>query len=274
MDNNVLHESNEGTPQGSILSPLLANIALNGMEKTLKISYHERTKKNYVFYETKGNYRMVRYADDFVIFAKTKDDVEAIYDILNPYLEERGLELAEEKTHITHICDGFDFLGFNFRRYPTFYGFIHLCKPSKDSIKQFKSKVAEICRHHHGHSVDELIYRLNLLIHGTANYWKPSSAKAVFSAMDSHIWRKIYKFVRRMHPNKSWTEIKEKYFPFYYDGRHYGNWILTGHKEWNNLIKMVWTPIKRHIMIQFNNSPYDKSKTEYFKKREISTCFG
>ena len=268
VDNNVLYDNNKGTPQGGILSPLLANIALSGMEETLEISYKELTRNDYVFYVTEGKYRMVRYADDFVIFAKTKEDIMAIYDILNPYLKDRGLELAEDKTRITHISEGFDFLGFNFRRYETSNGLKHFCKPSQDSIKQFKSKIKEIFKHHNGHNVDELITRLNPVIRGTANYWKPSSAKTIFNAMDSYIWKKVYKFVRRLHPQKSWKWIKEKYFPFYYDGRFYGNWILTGPKKGNTLIKMVWTPIRRHIMIQNNNSPYDKSKSDYFKKRE------
>ena len=162
VDNNVFYDTIEGTPQGGLLSPLLANIALNGMEKTLNISYNKITRNNgKIYYATKGTYRMVRYADDFVIFAKSKEDIEALYDILNPYLEDRGLTLAEDKTRITHISEGFDFLGFNFRRYKTFDGFIHLSKPSKDSIRQFKAKVHEICKQTHGQSVDVLIKRLN-----------------------------------------------------------------------------------------------------------------
>ena len=109
VDESVLYNSNRGTPQGGILSPLLANIALNGMEELLNISYYERIKNGKVFYETKGNYRVVRYADDFVILAKSKMDIEAIPNILSPYLKERGLELAEDKTRIIHISEGFDF---------------------------------------------------------------------------------------------------------------------------------------------------------------------
>ena len=262
----MFHNSDKGTPQGGVLSPLLANIALDGMEKTLKISYRKRTKNGNVFYATEGNYRMVRYADDFVIFANTKEDIEAIYDILNPYLKKRGLKLANDKTRITHTLYGFDFLRFNFRRYKTSNGIKHICKPSKESTKQFKSKVSEIFRGHHGHNVDELIKRLNPLIRGTANYWKPTSAKKTFSNMDNYIWNKIIKFVKRLHPNKPMHWIKEKYFPYYNDGKHLGNWILTGPREGNTLIKMVWTTIWRHVMIQYNYSPYDNSKREYFNK--------
>jgi len=272
VDDNVFYNSDEGTPQGAILSPLLANIALNGMEDILNITYNKATRKNGdVIYITKGKYRMVRYADDFVIFAQNKEDIEAVPEILNSYLEDRGLTLAEDKTKIVHISEGFDFLGFNFRRFSTQNGFIHLSKPSRNSIKQFQSKVSEICRQHHGHNVDELIKRLNSLIIGTANYWKPSSAKKTFAMMDNYIWKKILKFVQRLHPNKPMKWIKERYFPPYNDGKYSRKWILTGPKEGNRLLKMEWTPIRRHIMIQYNHSPYDKSKREYFKNR-ASIC--
>lgn len=198
VDNNVFQETREGTPQGGLLSPLLANIALNGMEERLKISYSRRKdKKGNISYVTKGKYRMVRYADDFVIFAQSKEDIVALYDILTPYLKDRGLELAEEKTRITHISEGFDFLGFNFRRYKTHDGFIHLSKPSKDSIREFKSKVSEICRQLHGHSVDELVGKLNSLIRRTANYWKPTAAKRIFAKMDNYIWQKNIQFYKK-----------------------------------------------------------------------------
>ena len=268
VDNNVLHETEEGTPQGGLLSPLLANIALNGMEDILNISYARRKDKNgNISYITKGDYRMVRYADDFVIFAQNKKDIEALYGILNPYLKDRGLELAPEKTRITHLSEGFDFLGFNFRRYNTYDGFIHLSKPSKGSIRSFKLKVADLCRQLHGHSVDELVDKLNSLIRGTANYWKPTAAKRIFAKMDDYIWHKVYRFIERLHPNKGGKWIKKTYFPHYNDGKHDCNWILTGPKNKNHLIKMAWIPIRRHTMIQYNSSPFDKSKEQYFYDR-------
>jgi len=271
VDDNVFYNTEKGTPQGGILSPLLANIALNGMEETLKISYSERKHKNGdISYKTKGNYRVVRYADDFLILAQNEEDIKEIYDILIPYLKERGLKLAEEKTRITHICEGFDFLGFNFRRYKTQKGFIHLSKPSKESTQQFKLKVDEICKQQLGQNVDELIKRLNSLIIGTANYWKPSSAKKTFSNMDDYVWKKVYEFIKRLHANKSMKWINKTYFPTYNDGKHRCKWIPTGPKEGNSLVKMHWTPIKRHVMIKFNYSPYDKSKEEYFLNRKFS----
>lgn len=196
-----------------------------------------------------------------------REDIEKVPKILENYLFERGLVLAEDKTKITHISQGFDFLGFNFRQYKTNKGLKCLIKPSKDSIKNFKAKVSERVRWHHGNNVDSLIDSLNPLIIGTANYWKPTVAKKTFSDMDYYIWNKIYKFLRRLHQNKGWKWIKRKYFPEYDDGYHRGKWILTGPKEENHLIKMSWTKIKRHKMITHNNSPYDKSKEDYFMNR-------
>ena len=206
VDNGVFNRTISGTPQGGLLSPLLANVALTGLEDYLNISYKKRTQirngETKEFYETKGKYRVTRYADDFVIFARTREDIEKVPKILENYLSERGLVLAEDKTKITHISEGFDFLGFNFRQYKTNKGLKCLIKPSKDSIKNFKAKVSERVRWHHGDNVDSLIDSVNPLIIGTANYWKPTVAKKIFSDMDYYIWNKIYKFLRRLHPNK------------------------------------------------------------------------
>jgi len=114
LDNDVFNSFGDGTPQAGPLPPLLANIALNGMEKALGI-VHSITEDGDI-YETKGKYRMIRYAGDFLIFADSKEDIEAIPNILNPYLEERGLKLDENKVDITKVSDGFDFLGHNFRK--------------------------------------------------------------------------------------------------------------------------------------------------------------
>ena len=131
----MFNDTIRGTPQGGLLSPLLANIALNGLEEYLNITYKEAYKNNngkiYTYYISKGDYRVVRYADDLVIFAKTKEDILKVRDILEPYLKERGLELAEDKTSISHTHDGFNFLGFVRRA----RGFI----PHTVSVKQFVS---------------------------------------------------------------------------------------------------------------------------------------
>jgi len=272
VDNNIFHSTEEGTPQGGIISPLLANIALNGMEKILNITYKKSTRKNgNDNYDSEGDYRMVRYADDFIILAKSRENIEKVYEILKPYLDERGLQLAEDKTKITHLEEGFDFLGFNFRRYKTKNGYKHLYRPSKNSIKEFKLKVAEICKSCQGQSLDILIDRLNPLIRGTANYWDVSSAKRIFLNMDYYLWHKVFSFLKRLHQNKPIKWIKKKYYPPYIDENHIDNWVPKGPKKGNRLIKMGWIPIKRYSRIQHNHSPYDKTKEQYFKNRAFCT---
>ena len=272
VDNNVFNPTKEGTPQGGLLSPLLANIALHGMENYLNISYSKRTDmrngKPYESFETKGKYRMTRYADDFVIFARNKENIMKIPDILQPYLEERGLTLALDKTKITNIHDGFDFLGFEFKRYKTRNGYKSLVKPSKASIKKFKKEIDRRFKLMNGNNVDTLIDFINPLIRGTANYWKPFISSRIFSKMDNYIWKKTYKFLRRLHPHKSWDWIKRKYFPPYNDGRHKDKWVLTGPHDGIHLAKMSWVKIKRHVMIKHDYSPYDASKSEYFMLRD------
>lgn len=272
MDNDVFFRSKIGTPQGGLLSPLLANIALTGMEDYLGISYHKVNRKNgSTTYNSRGDYRMVRYADDFVIFAKSKEEIERVYDILDPYLKERGLTLAEDKTRIVHISEGFDFLGFETRQRHTKDGDKCFIKPSKDTLKNARRKIAERFELMKGHNVGDLIDALNPLIKGLVNYWKPMVSTVAFSKIDNYIWIKTKKFLTHLHPHKGWKWIRAKYFPEPKKGdKHQDRWILTDPVSGRQLIRMGWTNIdKRHIMIKHNFSPYDSSKIEYFENRKI-----
>jgi len=268
VDNKVFNETEEGSPQGGIISPLLANIALHGMEQELGINYtlvHHGKKTSY---ENHTSYTMCIYADDFVILCETKQEAENPYTILGNYLRDRGLTLSEEKTKITHISDGFDFLGFNIRRYTTHTGAKLLIKPSKSSIRSFKTKVADIVESSYGNNVQTLINRLNPVIIGTANYWCRTVAKEIFSAMDNYVWKKIYRFLRRSHPKKGWKWIKAQHFKPDKTGQSRNKWILTDPNTGNQLKKMAWTPIVRHQQIKYNYSPYDVTLKGYFAKRD------
>ena len=269
LDNNTFNITEKGTPQGGLLSPLLANIALTGLEEYLNITYKEYhyPEKGIDDYRAQGNFRMVRYADDFVIFAKTREEIKQVRRILEPYLSERGLELAEDKTKITHTHDGFDFLGFNFRLYKTQNDFKCFIKPSKDSIKKAKERIKNIFSECTGHNVDYLIERLNPVIRGIGYFWRISVAKEIFSKIDNYIWNKVYKFIRRLHPNKGWKWIKKRYFPKYIDDEFVGKWTLVGPNDKQCLIKMASIPIRRWNMIKYNYSPYDVSKQKYFENR-------
>lgn len=267
IDKGEFYETNEGTPQGGLLSPLLANIALHGMEEALGISYKHYTTQ----VQTIGNYRLSRYADDFLVFAKTKEDIMKVPKLLENYLRERGLILSEEKTKITHLSEGFEFLGFHFRRYPDN---VSRVKVSKDSLKKFKQEVDYICKSSNGHNVGVLIRRLNPLIRGTANYWRYAIANSYDLAnMDNYIWNKVIKFLKRLHGNKGWNWIKNRYFPPYNDKYHHCNWILTDPVSGNTLDKMSWYKVKTYIMVKHDSSPYDKDKKDYFKHRESNFSF-
>jgi RNA-directed DNA polymerase len=263
--NNIFHESIKGTPQGGVISPLLANIALHGMDEALNIKY-KQNKKGY--YNNFSRYQIIRYADDFVVLCRNKKDAENVYKLLEPYLEERGLSLAPDKTFVTSIYDGFDFLGFNIRAYKTQTGDKVLIKPSNKSLKNFKTKVKYIFDENKGNNVTELIRRSNWLITGTANYWKQSSAKHTFNKADTYVWTLVRRFLTRSHPNKSWKWIRDKYFKEDYFGKHQDNYILTDPENHElQLQKMAWTHIQYAMMIKHDCTPYNKKYEEYIKQR-------
>lgn len=271
VDNGIFNETEEGTPQGGLLSPLLANIALHGMEEALNISYKRIRGINKKGDETEryrpiGDYRMVRYADDFVIFAKSKEDIMKVYELLKPYLNERGLTLAKDKTKITHLNEGFDFLGFNCRRYKDRVSRI---KPSNESIKKFKEKIGEVFKTANGNNVSALIGNLAPVIRGTANYWRYSTIYDVFAKLDYYLWNKTYKFLRRLHQNKSWKWIKGRYYTYRKDDYgHISNWVLKDPNSDVFLMKMSWFRHRDYIMIKHNYSPYDRTKIDYFNNRK------
>ena len=277
VDNNVFNVTEEGTPQGGIISPLLANIALHGMEEALNIKYTKHRRKvkgkDVVYYENRTKYALCRYADDFVIMCKTREDAEGLYTILSDYLSERGLTLSEEKTKITHIADGFNFLGFNIRRYKTnrgkTEGVILLCKPSKESIKTLKAKIAEEFQKTRGKNAQTLIGRLNPIVTGTANYWLHVTAKEIFADIDHYLWLKIRRWINRSHPQKNWTWKKERYFKPDKTGQSKSKWILTDPTTGNQLKAMAWTKIVRHQMINHDLSPFDSNLKEHYHRRSI-----
>ena len=169
MDGGIKHETPAGTPQGGIISPLLANIALHGMEEALGVL---RTKNTGTI---KGHRAMVRYADDFVVFCESREDTERAKDELSGWLKKRGLELSEEKTQIVHISEGFDFLGFNVRQYKM-PGSKRGCKlhikPSKTSVQKIRDKLKQEWRSMRGTHAGIVVTRLNPIIRGWANYFR------------------------------------------------------------------------------------------------------
>ena len=217
---------------------------------------------------------MIRYADDFVVLCKTKDDAEEVYELIKPYLEERGLKLAPDKTLITPLNKGFNFLGFNIRAYPTQQGTKVLNMPAKDRIKRLKEKIKALFIKYRSRDIEELIGKVNSLIIGTANYWKQGSAKEAFKEIDNYVWTLTEDYLTRQHPNKGWEWIRNKYFKEDYYHKHDDDYILTSPENPKiQLIKMKWVHINYARKIKYNCNPFDPEYTDYIKKRFKRTPF-
>lgn len=247
-------ETIEGTPQGGIISPTLANLTLDGLEKLL----HKQFKRSKEF-NPKVNF--IRYADDFIITGATKELLEnEVKPLVINFLKERGLELSTEKTHITHIDKGFDFLGQNIRKYK---GTL-LTKLSKKNIKNFLDKVRTLINTNKTITQDNLILLLNPVIRGWTNYHQHVVSKKVFNSANHEIWKALWRWSKRRHPGKSSSWIKDKYF----ERVKNRDWVFK--TNINRLINPAATPIVRHIKIRSNSNPYDPKFEEYFEEREFT----
>ncbi|MEM7595627.1 MAG: group II intron reverse transcriptase/maturase [Cyanobacteria bacterium P01_A01_bin.83] len=263
VDSNVFHAQNSGTPQGSIISPLLANIALHGMEKALDVKYNNRGNIN-------GDRCLVRYADDFVIFCKTKEDAELAMEEINQWLSTRGLSLSIEKTKIVHLTDGFDFLGFNIRHYKvkdTKTGFKLLIKPSKEFLKKTRDDIREVFLHHIGKPLNVLIGKINPIIRGKANYLNKVVSSKEFNSLDFFIFNRQVRYVKRTHPNKPKYWWQDKYWGRLNLSRPNDKWVFGDKKSGNYIIKFAWTKIKRHSLVVKRSSPDDPALKEYWENR-------
>ena len=266
IDNGSFNDTYSGTPQGGVISPLLANIALHGMEEELGVRYHRDRGNHKLASKSVG---VVKFADDFVVVCKTKEQAMSMYERLEPYLTQRGLTLAEEKTKVKHISEGFDFLGFNLRQYNTNNGIHLFIKPSKASVKKAGETIKNVFMQLRGKPVGDLITTLNPIIRGIGNYWSSQVAKKIFGQMDSYIWIKLRKHLKVLHPNKTFKWIYTRYFRPDYTGVSKDRWILTDpHDHKTQLFKMSWIPIVRHNVVKYRNSPDDASLKEYFEKRD------
>lgn len=276
IDNNVFHPTNEGTPQGGIVSPLLANIALHGMESEIGIKYKLEKRKKYpegrwVINDellSSPKIAVVRYADDFVILCETKEKALSLYEVLKPYLNKRGLTLAEDKTKVTKLTNGFDFLGFTFtKRFKKDGTLKMVVTPSKDSIKKAKANIKEKFIEAKGTNTKRLLTKIMPSINGYANHWKHVVSKEIMSNVDNYIWRLIVKFLKRLHPKKSWKWISKTHFKPDIHGQSKDKWLLTYGRY--QIRKMSWTTIVRHEKILGNNSPFDSKLREYYEQRDI-----
>ncbi len=264
VEQEVFHATERGTPQGGVASPLLANIALHGMEEALGVKYSSQGS-------LKGKRAIVRYADDFVCFCETREDAEQVQKILVEWLKERGLTLSEEKTRIVHLTEGFDFLGFNVRQYPapqtSRTGWKLLIKPSKQSIQEVQKKLKELWYKGRGNNVLTILAKLNPVIRGWANYFRTAVAKEIFHKLDRWMYHRTVRYTRHMHPTKSADWRRRRYW-----GRlnmdRLDHWVFGDKQTGALLLKFSWFPIERHVLVKGKSSPDDPSLRDYWRKRQ------
>ena len=266
LDKGVFADTEQGTPQGGVISPLLANIALHGMEKAMGVKYQKI--KSYTIIKSKR--AVIRYADDFVIFAETRKDARSAKREIAEWLKGRGLEISEEKTKIRHLKDGFDFLGFTIRQLTERQTDkpILLIKPSKDAINRFKDRLRQEWQYLKGQNAQTVMERLNPILRGWGNYYRKVVAKETFAKMDSYNSLKLKKWLRHTHPNKFQHWLKRTYFNVRMRDRQ-DRWIFGDQETGQYLIRLAWLPIQRHILIKHGVSPDDPEQRKYWQKRDL-----
>ena len=266
IEQEVFYPTEQGTPQGGVISPLLANIALHGMEEAIGVTYNSKG-------QIAGKRAVVRYADDFVCFCETKEDAEQVQSLLENWLKERGLTLSQEKTRIVHLTEGFDFLGFSIRLYPqpltSRTGWKLLIKPSKESVGKVQKKLKELWAKGQGTNVQAVLGKLNPVIRGWANYFRTAVAKEIFKKLDRWMYTKADHYTRRMHPKKSRDWQHQKYWGRFHLDR-LDSWTFGDKQTGGYLLKFDWFPIERHTLVRGRSSPDDPSLANYWIKRQAA----
>lgn len=262
LEKAVLRPTDAGTPQGGVISPLLLNIALHGLEQALGVRYRRRGS-------IESHRAVVRYADDFVVFTESEQDAHQVVQDLSPWLEQRGLTLSKDKTRIVHITEGFDFLGFAVRQYPvttTRSGYKLLITPSDESVRRLKERIRAIWQDLHGKPVAQVIATLNPIIRGWANYHRRHVASRTFAALDSFMFRREVRYARYAHPRKNKAWRTRRYWGTLNAKRH-DTWVFGDTRTGAYLLKFAWFPIERHTMVKSTASPDDAALQDYWEAR-------
>jgi RNA-directed DNA polymerase len=256
LENGRLLRTEEGTPQGGVVSPILLNVALHGMEEAAGVSYnaHGWTRSDSPV--------LIRYADDLLALCHSRQQAEQIKARLAAWLAPRGLSFNEDKTQFVTLDEGFDFLGFNVRR----YGHKPLIKPTSAAIRRIRERLRAERRSLRGVNVSGVIKRLNPIIRGWAAYYRTQVSSDTFNALDGYLWKLTYKWARLSHPNKSKHWVISRYFDRF-DKSRQDRWVFGNRQRGSYLHKFAWTTIIRHQIVPGRASPDDPSLTEYWTRR-------
>jgi RNA-directed DNA polymerase len=267
MENRTLFPTEAGTPQGGIISPTLANLTLDGLERLLKETFRRKEIQGEA-YNPKVNF--VRYADDFIITGCSKELLEnEVKPLVERFMFERGLQLSPEKTCITHIEQGFDFLGQNLRR----YGGKLLITPSKKNIHAFLEKVRGEIRSNRATKQEYLIRLLNPIIRGWAYYHRHIEAGSAYRKVGMVLWHSLWRWAKRRHPNKSATWIVDRYW----HRLARNSWcfaVMAGSNAQRSrsavvrLVNPSEIPIRRYVKVKSDANPFDPHWRGYFESRK------
>lgn len=235
------------------------------MEDALGIKYNCRG-------EISSKRALVRYADDFVIFCETEEDARKSKETINKWLNERGLEISEEKTRIVHLTEGFNFLSMNVRLYKvknTKTGLKLLVKPSKEFVKECKQDLKDIFKKYVGQKVDALISKINPVIRGKANYMNKYISSKIFNELDHYLFTRQCRYANRTHPKKSKRWKHNKYWGNLSFKHPNNKWVFGNKQNGAYMLKFSWFNIERHILVARTNSPDDHNLIEYWEKRKV-----
>lgn len=250
----------EGTPQGGVVSPLLLNVALHGMEQAAGVRYrHLDADRADV---AKGSPVLIRYADDFLVFCHSRQEAEQVKARLSDWLAARGLAFNEDKTRIVTLDEGCDFLGVTVRRYA---GKL-LIKPSRAALRRIRERLRTELRSLRGANAQVVIARLNPIIRGWSAYYRTVVSSEIFTALDHYLWKLTYKWAKHGHPNKPTRWIVRRYFGLFNKSKQ-DRWVFGDRDSGAYLHRFAWTKIVRHQMVRGMASPDDPTLTGYWTDR-------
>jgi RNA-directed DNA polymerase len=250
----------EGTPQGGVISPLLLNIALHGLEEAAGVRYRTGIHAGDV---RDGCPALTRYADDLVVCCHSRQQAEQVKARLAGWLEPRGLAFNEAKTRIVPLSEGFEFLGINLRRYPN--GKL-LIKPSATAIKRFRKRLAREFRALRGANVAAVLAKIVPITRGWAAYYRTVVSSRVFHALDDYLWKLTYKWACWSHSNKPKGWIVGRYFRKFSKFRN-DRWVFGDKDTGAYLPRLAWTDIVRHTLVKGGASPDDPALAGYWAQR-------
>ncbi len=264
VENGVLSRTEEGTPQGGVVSPVLLNIALHGMENAAGVAYQQAG--SHAGKTVKDSPVLIRYADDLVALCHTQAQALEVKARLARWLEPRGLAFNEDKTRIVTLDDGFDFLGYNVRRYRDKL----LIKPSKAAVRRIRERLSTETRSLRGTNVTAVISKLNPIIRGWAAYYRIAVSSEVYHSLDTHLWRLTYKWAVYSHWNKPKSWIISRYYGMFNKSRR-DRWVFGDRQSGSYMQKFAWTRIVRHRMVKGTASPDDPALADYWAERRRKT---